>query len=231
MQMHGYYDEHLSAERLRRCYDLAPPRIQRYLRAEVDYVLARVTPSDRVLELGCGFGRVLAPLVEKARSVVGIDSAGESLVDARRTLGTDDLDRSGAPHLCRMNAATLGFRDDVFDLVFAIQNGISVFGVDAVDLIGEGVRATRPGGTLLLASYSDRIWDARLDWFRTQSEHGLLGEIDEAATGDGVIVCRDGFRATTVTPEQFSAWTSELGLRARVTEVDGASVFCEIRVE
>ena len=47
----GYYSEKLSAERLRRVYDLAPARVKRYLDAEIEFVLKRINPGDRVLEL------------------------------------------------------------------------------------------------------------------------------------------------------------------------------------
>ena len=47
----GYYSEKLSAERLRRVYDLAPARVKRYLDSEIEFVLKRINPGDRVLEL------------------------------------------------------------------------------------------------------------------------------------------------------------------------------------
>ncbi len=53
----GYYSTHLAAERLRRCYEIAPTRVRRYLRAEIDFVLSRSGPAADVLELGCGYGR------------------------------------------------------------------------------------------------------------------------------------------------------------------------------
>ena len=56
----------------------------------------------------------------------------------------------------------------------------------------------------------------------------LLGEIDEEATGNGVIVCKDGFRATTFSPDDFLALAANLGLAVEVFEVDESSVFCEI---
>jgi 2-polyprenyl-6-hydroxyphenyl methylase/3-demethylubiquinone-9 3-methyltransferase len=69
-----------------------------------------------------------------------------------------------------------------------------------------------------------------LAWFQLQSAQGLLGEIDWAATGAGVIVCKDGFRASTVGPDEFRALAAGLGRRVEVEEVDGSSVFCEIAV-
>jgi 2-polyprenyl-6-hydroxyphenyl methylase/3-demethylubiquinone-9 3-methyltransferase len=39
--------------------------------------------------------------------------------------------------------------------------------------------------------------DAGLEWFEIQSAHHLIGEIDYQAAGNEMIVCKDGFRATT----------------------------------
>ena len=70
----NYYAENLAAERLRNCYDLAPPRIKAYLEAEIDLVLQKTSSSMIVLELGCGYGRVLSCLIPRVRVAVGIDT-------------------------------------------------------------------------------------------------------------------------------------------------------------
>jgi 2-polyprenyl-6-hydroxyphenyl methylase/3-demethylubiquinone-9 3-methyltransferase len=226
--MPGYYRERLAGERLRACYDLAPPRVQAYLEAEVEFVLAALAALPRpaaVLELGCGYGRVLRRLVPHARAVVGIDTALRSLEMARTWVGPGPT-----LQLAAMDASCLGFRDGVFDLVVCIQNGISAFQIDPRQLLAEAVRATRPGGTVLMSSYAPRFWPDRLEWFELQAARGLVGPIDRAATGDGVIVCEDGFRATTTTAAEFSRLAASLRLDATITEVDGSSLFCEIRV-
>jgi len=70
-----------------------------------------------------------------------------------------------------------------------------------------------------------------LEWFQLQSDAGLLGEIDVEKTGDGVIVCKDGFRATTVGPEEFLSLTSDLYAETKIVEVDESSLFCEIKIQ
>ena len=55
-----YYAEKLSGQRLDRVYAIAGARVRRYLEAEIAHVRTLVRPGDRVLELGCGTGRVLA---------------------------------------------------------------------------------------------------------------------------------------------------------------------------
>ncbi len=223
--MRSYYSRSLSGERLRRCYDLAPPRIRQYLEAEIGFVLTRVRPGDRVLELGCGYGRVLERLSSRAGEVVGVDVSLDSLRLAQEMHGGH-----ASFHLLCSDAGALGLRDAQFSLVICIQNGISALDVERRRLVDEAVRVTRPRGRVMLSSYSDAIWPDRVAWFELQSRHGLIGEIDREATGEGVIVCTDGFRATTVRPAEFVELVADCGFDSTITEVDGSSVFCEFRV-
>ena len=220
-----YYSDSLSAERLRRCYEIAPPRVARYLQAEIEHVLAKIKPSDAVLELGCGYGRVLAGLLGKTRKVVGIDTSKASLDQAKK-----DLRDHSNLDLAQMNAVNLGFIDGCFDVVICIQNGISAFRINQENLLIESLRVTREGGTCLFSSYSDSFWEHRLEWFHIQASEGLIGAIDLEKTGNGSIVCRDGFQATTLRREDFSELVSGIGVTATIDEVDESSIFCEIRV-
>jgi ubiquinone/menaquinone biosynthesis C-methylase UbiE len=219
----SYYDDRLSAEQLRRCYEVATPRVRQYLQAEIEFVQQLIEPGESVLEIGCGYGRALEPIVGPAYRVFGVDTTVGSLVMAAETIGGD-------PHcdFVAMDAGRLAFADNSFDIVFCIQNGIAVFGVDRQTVVDEAIRVTRPGGRVLFSSYSMDFWDDRLEWFRIQAAHGLLGEIDEEATGGGVIACKDGFRSETARPEEFERLAQAAGCAHEIVEVDGSSVFCVI---
>jgi SAM-dependent methyltransferase len=221
--MTGYYAKRLSGRRLALCYEIASPRVQQYLEAEIRHVAGRLRPTDAVLELGCGYGRVALRLVEVARRVVGIDTAEKSLRMARAPAGP-----GSRCEFLNMDALSLEFEDGRFDAVVCIQNGICAFGVDQAALLREALRVTRPGGLALFSTYSDRFWEHRLEWFEAQAEAGLLGPVDREATGDGVIVCRDGFRAGRLAPGDWRRLCSRIGVEGEITEVDGSSVFCEI---
>lgn len=223
--MSNYYTENLAAGRLRACYDLAPPRVKAYLDAEIDYVLHKASPSMIVLELGCGYGRVLRRLTPHVHEAIGIDTSFASL-----RLALEFVGRPESLRLAQMDALHLGFRDGTFDLTICIQNGISAFAVDQQRLLAEAVRVTRSGGTVLFSSYCEGFWPERLKWFELQSAHGLIGEIDYQRTGNGVIVCRDGFHATTVSADGFRSLAGVLSLVPKIIEVDNSSLFCEITV-
>ena len=186
-------------------------------------MLAKLNRGETVLELGCGYGRVLGPLARVAGLACGVDTSFESLA-----YGRSALTRYPRCHLALMDASRLGFGDGVFDLTVCVQNGVSAFHVDLLELVREGVRVTKPGGLALFSSYSDAFWNDRLAWFEAQAREGLVGPIDRERTRDGVIVCADGFTATTVSARQFAGIARDLGLEARIVEVDSSSIFCEI---
>ncbi len=219
--MTEYYSAHLSAERLKRCYQIAPPRIMRYLKSELEFVVDQIGPFDLVLELGCGYGRALNEICGQSGDIVGIDISGESLNYALDYVGCANL-----VQLSQMNATSLAFDNDVFDVVVCIQNGISAFGTNPIELVRESLRVTRPNGFCYFSSYSDKIWEERLEWFSIQSEEGLVGEIDWAKTAKGHIVCKDGFEATTFRPHDFRRIAEEVGFTPHIIEIDESSLFC-----
>jgi len=223
MNMGGYYTEKLSANRLLQCYEIATPRIKQYLEAEIRFVISNIPQDGLILELGCGYGRAMKKVSQLASWVVGNDISKESL-----ELAKSHLENCQVHTVCLMDASQMAFNSAVFDVVLCIQNGVSAFGVNKKRLIAESVRVTKTKGVILFSSYSHKIWPDRLDWFRKQEEHGLIGEIDEEKTGNGTIICKDGFRATTINDDEFIELFAELGLSVSIVEVDESSIFCKV---
>jgi ubiquinone/menaquinone biosynthesis C-methylase UbiE len=223
MRRGSYYREKLAADRLFKCYEVATSRIKRYLEAEIEFVISNIRHSDLVLELGCGYGRAMKALAPFVSSIVGNDVSRSSLKLAEPYMKPYRNHKT-----VQMDASKMAFRPSIFDAVFCIQNGISAFGVDKKQLIAESIRVTKENGLILFSSYSPKIWQERLEWFRKQSQIGLIGEIDEERTRIGTIICRDGFTATTISSDEFVELFSELGLDASTVEVDESSIFCKV---
>ena len=64
-----------------------------------------------------------------------------------------------------------------------------------------------------------------------EAEKGLLGEIDMEQTKGGVIICKDGFRATTHSPEDMDSIGKASGVKYEITEVDESSIFLIVTKE
>ena len=74
-----YYKDKLSADKLLRCYEIAPPRIKQYLNAEIQFVISNLHGADLALELGCGYGRVMKEVSQFVPWIIGNDISKGSL--------------------------------------------------------------------------------------------------------------------------------------------------------
>ena len=63
--MKNYYDEKLNAQKLFQVYETQIPRIRQYLQAEINFVKANISKTQRVLELGARYGRIIKELADE----------------------------------------------------------------------------------------------------------------------------------------------------------------------
>ena len=102
--------------------------------------------GGRVLELGCGTGRVLMPIARTGVPVTGIDAAGAMLARAR--VRARRVDRARRPFIVQGDARALPFTSRHFDVVLAPYGFLQSL-LDDTDLtraLAETARVLRPGG-------------------------------------------------------------------------------------
>ncbi|MFD5985583.1 class I SAM-dependent methyltransferase [Streptomyces cyaneofuscatus] len=114
------------------------------IHGEATFCAALVEPAARVLDAGCGTGRIAVRLAELGHHCTGVDVDASMLAVARRHAPAQewllgDLARTD----------TLGLRPD-FDLVLAAGNVIPLLaaGTEAA-VIGQLAAVLRPGGLLV----------------------------------------------------------------------------------
>jgi 2-polyprenyl-6-hydroxyphenyl methylase/3-demethylubiquinone-9 3-methyltransferase len=112
-------------------------------RLRSEFLLAHVSPGERVLDVGCGEGVFAAELVGAGASVVGVDVAEEPLRRGRERHPELDLRLAGGE-------ASWSLPDDAFDVVWAGEVVEHV--VDTGAWLSELRRVLRPGGRLLLTT-------------------------------------------------------------------------------
>lgn len=215
----NYYAQKLNSQKLYRIYDTALPRIRQYLSMETDFVRKQLHRTENVLEVGAGYGRILKELSPHAKSCTGIDISEDSVA-----FGREYLKECPNVRLEVMDAHKLEFTEE-FDVTLCLQNGLSAMKGDPMQLIGECMKTLVKGGKAYFSTYSGRFWAHRLAWFEEQADKGLLGEIDREQTKNGVIVCKDGFRAMTFTEEDFQRLGKASGCPCEIREIDESSLF------
>lgn len=220
--MDNYYAEKLNSQKLFQVYETQIPRVKQYLQAEIDFVKGNLSATQDVLELGAGYGRIVKQLAPYCSSIVGMDISVESV-----ELGKAYLKDYPNATMVAMDVHKMVFPKP-FDVVLCLQNGLSAMRADST-VIDKILEVLAPGGTAYFSSYSSNFWDFRLKWFEEQASKGLLGELDYAKTQNGVIICKDGFKAMTHSPEDFQKIGEDCGYPYKVQEVDESSLFLIIQ--
>ena len=152
--------------------DLVPAIFSQWVQTIID--LARVSPGDRVLDVGCGTGVVtlaLPAMVGQAGAVVGLDPSAGMLAVARDLAASRGLSIEWR----EADAAAMPFADSSFDVVLSQQ--ALQFMADKAGALREMHRVLVSGGRLGLAVWRSTArapgWEAL--------ERALARHVGEAA--------------------------------------------------
>ena len=135
----NYYAQNLNAQKLFRVYDTDLPRVRQYLNEEINFIKRNLTGAESVLEVGCGYGRILKELSPYAKRLIGIDISEDSVAFAKEFL----KDNSNAT-VQAADAYNLAFNSE-FDMVLCLQNGLSAIKGSAERLITVCMQSLKKG--------------------------------------------------------------------------------------
>ncbi len=141
----------------------------------VDYARLGVEPGDRLLDLGCGFGRHAFEAARRGASVVALDAGADEVAQVRATLGAmvdaGELDPGHPALAVRGNALALPFADGAFDRVIASE--VLEHIPDDCAAMRELARVLRPGGTMAVTV--PRCLPETVNWALSDEYHDTPG--------------------------------------------------------
>ena len=148
------------------------------------YVELAARAGGRVLEIGCGNGRILLELLRQGVDAVGIDASARMLLELRRKAAARGLDAA----VCRMDARALAFRG-AFTIVLCPYSLITYMaGAEDAALLLAGARAAlAPHGTVVVDAFIPRQGTAsdafKVDYRREHRDGVLVRSKRVAAVG------------------------------------------------
>lgn len=131
----GYFEGH-------RHYKTFEPVV--YERVPFLHQFVQPKPNDIVLEIGCGYGRLMYTLAPLVRRIYGIDIHQAPLKKAQELLG--GFDNVG---ISLYDGSHFPYTDDIFTLVYAMDMMQHVPREAVSHYVEEGLRVLCPGGRLL----------------------------------------------------------------------------------
>ena len=141
----------------------------------VDYDKLGVRPGDRVLDLGCGFGRHAFEAARRGAAVVALDAGPEEVAQVRGTVGAmveaGELAPDHPATAVQGDALALPFPDATFDRVIASE--VLEHIPDDVAAMRELARVLRPGGTMAVTV--PRCGPEAINWALSDEYHDTPG--------------------------------------------------------
>lgn len=112
--------------------------------------------NSTLLEIGSGIGRMTSSFTNRCKSVIAADVDSAFLERCRQTVAKyGRIERLGTLHVA--NGKSLSIGDDSVDMTFSYITLQHCQPQDALNLVGEAIRATRSGGLVVL---NFRTWVA-----------------------------------------------------------------------
>jgi SAM-dependent methyltransferase len=141
----------------------------------VNYDRLGLRPGDRLLDLGCGFGRHAFEGARRGAAVVALDAGDEEVVKVRATLGAmveaGELGADPRAGSVQGNALSLPFPDGAFDRVIASE--VLEHIPDDTAAMAELARVLRPGGTMAVTV--PRCGPEAVNWILSDEYHDVPG--------------------------------------------------------
>ncbi|HXY27479.1 MAG TPA: class I SAM-dependent methyltransferase [Acidimicrobiales bacterium] len=141
----------------------------------VDYDRLGVGAGDRLLDLGCGFGRHAFEAARRGAAVVALDAGPEEVAQVQATIGAmieaGELPPGHPATAVQADALSLPFAEGTFDRVIASE--VLEHIPDDTAAMRELARVLRPGGTMAVTV--PRCVPEAINWMLSDEYHDTPG--------------------------------------------------------
>lgn len=167
------------------------PAFVQYLDAEWNHIRSRVLRKMKVLEVGCGSGRVLRELAPLVSELVGLDHSYAQVEATEKTVKEHKL---ANVRIIYADATDLPFGESYFDMSISAFNTFGNLSYDKFRALKEMRRVTKPRGRILLSVYGENAAEFQKEMYdNVDAESRVLGDFTIYTFPDGLVGAAERF--------------------------------------
>ncbi len=136
------------------------PAFKKIFRDEKNYLDSHVRKNSKVLEVGCGDGRILNDIIHLTKNLTGIDHDIKA-VEAAKT----NFKNVPEVKIILVEAKEMPFKDNEFDTLTCMLN-LANFGANKVKILKEMRRVLKPNGKIVMSVYSEDAFQERMKLYK-----------------------------------------------------------------
>ncbi|MEK6833128.1 MAG: class I SAM-dependent methyltransferase, partial [Nanoarchaeota archaeon] len=187
--------------------DQAPELIQEFLDGEIEFISEHIKPNSSILEIGCGYGRLLKIMAKKSKQLVGIDFSNRMVELSKKNLeGKENVD------IQLMEADKLTFNDNFFDYVVCLDNSFGNMPKIELDVLKEMKRVCKNGGEIIISVFSENAKDVQRENYE---RIGLTNIKDDGKA----IHTAEGFYSRRFAKEELKSLFNNAGLEPEIVKI------------
>lgn len=185
-----------------------PVLLGEFFTEDINYIKEKLPQGKYVLEVGCGFGRLLKELSAVSSKVVGIDFSSFQLEQAEKELA--DIP---SIELLLMDAAQMKFPDNMFDIVLCLNCSLGNMPGIVDKVLSEMVRVVKPGGLITIRVFenTEAVKEAQIQNYQRLG----FTNIED----DGIaITTSEGFYSKRFTKNELLELCNKAGIKGGVNK-------------
>jgi ubiquinone/menaquinone biosynthesis C-methylase UbiE len=130
---------------------------QEFFDRQKSYLIENIISTDKVLDVGCGDGKNIETILLTTEKVTGVDNDPVAINDAKNKL----QNHVSSIDLVCCDALQLPFESETFDVITCLEL-IGNLGDNKISALKENYRVLKQNGYLILSTYSEDAFDARM---------------------------------------------------------------------
>lgn len=187
--------------------DQAPKLILEFLNGEIEFISNHIKPDSFILEIGCGYGRLLKIMAKKSKYLIGIDFSNRMV-----KLSKNNLKGEKNVEIQLMEADKLLFNNDSFDYVVCFDNSFGNMPKIELNVLKEMKRVCKNGGEIIISVFSENAKDVQKENY----ERIGLTNIQDDGTA---IHTAESFYSRRFTKEELKSLFHSVGLRPKIVKI------------